>query len=368
MPELADLGLIHSGRGYAPYPVTHWGATGGRAGARATRRAGRASSTRVVPGGTGRPARVLRAMAGGGTGGTPIHIGEFGCYNQTPNADALRWFADLLELFREFGWGFALWQFEGPFGIVGHGREGARFEPRDGYLVDVELLDLLLAARRDGLVRVRARAQPASQARLSRAADDRRRAAGACAPPVHRQIQRSGMKTKIAAVLVLGAVGVGAIWVAMGGLTANAASPTAYLTATATVGDVTDDVAATGTIEAAARYGLVFGADPYLVTDTRDRAAGHGDVPGDQGGRRGRRHGQEGPAAGHGQHGATSSASWRRRATACQSARRRPATPRTPTRSDADDSGNADQIRQAKIGQLNAPRTRSPTPASRSPT
>ena len=79
--------------------------------------------------------------------GTPIHIGEFGCYNRTPNADALRWFGDLLELFREFGWGFALWQFEGPFGIVGHGREGARFEPRDGYLVDVELLDLLLGAR-----------------------------------------------------------------------------------------------------------------------------------------------------------------------------------------------------------------------------
>src|SRR4029077_21298750 len=26
MPELTDLGMIHSGRGYAPYPVTHWGA------------------------------------------------------------------------------------------------------------------------------------------------------------------------------------------------------------------------------------------------------------------------------------------------------------------------------------------------------
>ena len=26
MPELADLGVTHSGRGYQPYPVSHWGA------------------------------------------------------------------------------------------------------------------------------------------------------------------------------------------------------------------------------------------------------------------------------------------------------------------------------------------------------
>ena len=76
------------------------------------------------------------------------------------------------------------------------------------------------------------------------------------------------MKSKIAAVLVLGAVGVGAVIYTVGGLNANAASPTQYLTANAAVGDVTQDVAATGTIEAAARYGVLFGADPYLVTDS----------------------------------------------------------------------------------------------------
>ena len=79
--------------------------------------------------------------------GVPVHIGEFGCYEQTPNADALRWLGDLLGLFREYGWGFAMWNFEGPFGIVGHRREGARFEQRRGYAVDVDLLELLLAAR-----------------------------------------------------------------------------------------------------------------------------------------------------------------------------------------------------------------------------
>jgi hypothetical protein len=81
--------------------------------------------------------------------GNPIHIGEFGCYRHTPNDDALRWFTDLFGLFREYGWGYALWQFEGPFGIIGHGRPGARIERRDGYDVDVDLLDLMLASRVD---------------------------------------------------------------------------------------------------------------------------------------------------------------------------------------------------------------------------
>jgi RND family efflux transporter MFP subunit len=75
------------------------------------------------------------------------------------------------------------------------------------------------------------------------------------------------MKVKLAAVLVLGAVGVGALVYSFGGLNANAASATQYLTSNATVGDVTDDVAATGTIQAEARYGVLFGADPYLVTE-----------------------------------------------------------------------------------------------------
>lgn len=40
-----------------------------------------------------------------------------------------------------------LWQFAGPFGIVGHRRTGGRFELRAGYLVDVNLLELLLTGR-----------------------------------------------------------------------------------------------------------------------------------------------------------------------------------------------------------------------------
>ena len=59
----------------------------------------------------------------------------------------MRWFGDLLGLFHELGWGYAMWNFEGPFGIVGHGRPGARVEARNGYPVDVDLLQLMLESR-----------------------------------------------------------------------------------------------------------------------------------------------------------------------------------------------------------------------------
>lgn len=147
MPELAGLGLIHSGRGYQPYPVSHWGAEwwdGWKDGDAPSypgvlyegRRWGLADIRAFYE-----PWRAVEQT------GTPIHIGEFGCYNRTPNADALRWFDDLFGLFHEFGWGYAMWNFEGPFGIVGHGRSGARVEQRHGYPVDIDLLELILNAR-----------------------------------------------------------------------------------------------------------------------------------------------------------------------------------------------------------------------------
>jgi len=81
------------------------------------------------------------------TNGTRVHIGEFGCHSRTPQDVALRWFADLLGLYREFGWGYSLWNFKGSFGIVAHGRPGAKYEMWHGYPVDRALLDLYLENR-----------------------------------------------------------------------------------------------------------------------------------------------------------------------------------------------------------------------------
>jgi len=74
------------------------------------------------------------------------------------------------------------------------------------------------------------------------------------------------MKLKILAIVALAAVGVGAAFVAIGGLPASAASKTQYLTGAVATGDVADDVAATGTVATSASYGLAFGTAAHLAS------------------------------------------------------------------------------------------------------
>lgn len=144
MPELADLGVVHSGRGYQPMPVSHYRATWwkGHAGLLEPIYPGTEWQGKIWDRDVLRefytPWREVEAI------GVPVHIGEFGCFNQTPNEVALRWLGDLIGIFREFGWGYALWNFEGAFGIVNHGRPGAHYERRMGYDVDRDLLEIYL--------------------------------------------------------------------------------------------------------------------------------------------------------------------------------------------------------------------------------
>jgi macrolide-specific efflux system membrane fusion protein len=82
------------------------------------------------------------------------------------------------------------------------------------------------------------------------------------------------MKLKIVAIVALAIVGVGAIFVAAGGLPTGAALATQYLTGTVTTGDVTNDVAATGTVAASASYGVAFGTAAHLAGATTASAGG----------------------------------------------------------------------------------------------
>ena len=45
--------------------------------------------------------------------GVAIHVGEFGCFNKTPHDVALAWLGDCLSLWKEAGWGFAMWNLRG---------------------------------------------------------------------------------------------------------------------------------------------------------------------------------------------------------------------------------------------------------------
>ncbi len=143
LPELADTGATQSTRGYQPMPVSHF---------KAEWVEGHESFPQPVWPGLEwdgkfwdvdvlrehyRPWRELEAT------GVRVHVGEFGCHSHTPQSVALAWLRDLVGLFREFGWGYALWRFDSRFGISGHGRAGARWETRHGIEVDRDMLEIL---------------------------------------------------------------------------------------------------------------------------------------------------------------------------------------------------------------------------------
>ena len=146
MPELGDLNVIHSGRGYQPMSVSHYRAdwwTGSVGLPVPTypcdyngKLWNRESLWNFYE-----PWREVQKM------GRPIHIGEFGCYRYTHNDVALRWFSDLLSIFKESGWGYSLWEFDGNFGIANHGRPGTKYEKFEGLNIDRAFLDLMLENR-----------------------------------------------------------------------------------------------------------------------------------------------------------------------------------------------------------------------------
>lgn len=75
--------------------------------------------------------------------GGKVHIGEMGCYNQTPHEVALAWLEDVFSLFNEQGWGWSLWNLQGSFGVLDSERKDVKYENYKGHKLDRKLLELL---------------------------------------------------------------------------------------------------------------------------------------------------------------------------------------------------------------------------------
>ena len=147
--DLADLGLVQSTRGYQPKAVSHHGATWvpldeyettkapawplvddkGHTWDRAKLKAEYVDKWKPL---------VDRRV--------PVHVGEWGCYNQTPHEVALAWMSDCLAVWREAGWGNALWNLRGNFGILDSGRSDVAYENFHGHQLDRKMLELLRTA------------------------------------------------------------------------------------------------------------------------------------------------------------------------------------------------------------------------------
>lgn len=76
--------------------------------------------------------------------GVGVHCGECGCYNKTPHAVFLAWFEDVLDVLTSNGIGYALWNFIGDFGILDSGRADVEYEDWYGHKLDRKLLTLLM--------------------------------------------------------------------------------------------------------------------------------------------------------------------------------------------------------------------------------
>lgn len=143
VPELVPLRVAQSTRGYMPFPFSHYGATW----------VGDWAKSWPVPdwpytgdGGWDKarlwrdtivPWKQLEAQ------GVGVHIGEWGVYNHTPHTAALRWMRDRIDGWREAGWGWALWNLHGPFGILDSLRPDAKYEPFHGFQLDRRMLEVL---------------------------------------------------------------------------------------------------------------------------------------------------------------------------------------------------------------------------------
>lgn len=146
--ELADLGLVQSTRGYLPKMVSHYTATW------VPENEFESFATPTWPMVDARGVRwdrdrlraeLIDKWAPLTRLGVPVHVGEWGCYNRTPHGVALAWMRDLLSLWQEVGWGWALWNLRGSFGIVDSGRADVTYEDFHGHRLDRRMLELLRA-------------------------------------------------------------------------------------------------------------------------------------------------------------------------------------------------------------------------------
>jgi len=77
--------------------------------------------------------------------GVGVMVGEFGAYRFTPHTVVLAWMRDLLALWQQAGWGWALWNFRGPFGVIDSDRADVEYQSWRGHKLDRQMLELLQA-------------------------------------------------------------------------------------------------------------------------------------------------------------------------------------------------------------------------------
>lgn len=145
IPEITDLDIAQSCRGYNPGIISHYKAPW-------VFKEGSNLPEPKWPGPVGEQ-YLSRAMLEAQyepwirlvQQGVGVHCGECGAWNKTPHPVFLAWFSDVLDILTENNIGFALWEFIGDFGILNSGRSDVAYEDWYGYKLDRKLLNLLMS-------------------------------------------------------------------------------------------------------------------------------------------------------------------------------------------------------------------------------
>ncbi len=143
---IADMDLVQSTRGYDPMSVSHYTANWVPEDAFQTKN----PPTWPLRGDDGKlwdktalKTKLIDTWQPIADKGVQVHVGEWGCYNKTPHDVALRWMRDLLSLWKEVGWGQALWNLKGDFGVLNSKRTDVKYENYKGHKLDRKMLELI---------------------------------------------------------------------------------------------------------------------------------------------------------------------------------------------------------------------------------
>jgi len=143
LPECTDLEVVQSTRFYTPMWLSHYKASWIR---------GSDEWPEPIWPGEGldgywdksRLEEAYRPWAELAAQGVSVHAGEGGAFNRTPHGVVLAWLTDVLAIMKDLGFGWALWNLRGSFGVLDSERKDVDYvETADGHALDQQMLDTL---------------------------------------------------------------------------------------------------------------------------------------------------------------------------------------------------------------------------------
>ena len=144
IPEIVDLNIAQSCRGYFPHAISHYKAPWANKDPENLPmpvwqgKIGDQEYNRTMLENYYKPWIELSQQ------GVGVHCGECGCWNKTPHDVFLAWFNDVLDVLSQHKIGFGVWNFVGDFGVLDSGRSDVAYEDWYGHKLDRKFLKVLM--------------------------------------------------------------------------------------------------------------------------------------------------------------------------------------------------------------------------------